>query len=99
MRKHLGASHDLFKEAASAEAVVVAAPSMILKKESEELRRISLLTSPRIAHLHVVNRGLSVASAKYPYMSYGGLFTAMAIPAATATAHLDLTLYIITIFS
>ena len=40
MRKHLGASHDLFKEAASAEAVVVAAPSMILKKEAEELRRI-----------------------------------------------------------
>ena len=40
MRKHLGASHDLFKEAASAEVVVVAAPSMILKKESKELRRI-----------------------------------------------------------
>ena len=39
MRKNLGTGHDLFQETASAEAVVVAAPSMTLKKEAEELRR------------------------------------------------------------
>ncbi len=40
MRKYPRASHNLFKESAPAEAIVVAAEAMILKKESEELRRI-----------------------------------------------------------